>query len=53
MCRMAGIIGPDANEIILIQLLKPISHRRELNYLNEVLVNGKGSNWCSSFSYCR
>lgn len=38
MCGIAGIIGPDANEIMLIQLLKPISHRGELNYRNEVLV---------------
>lgn len=38
MCGIAGIIGPDANEIFLLQLLKPISHRGELSYRNEILV---------------
>ena len=38
MCGIAGIIGSDANEIYLNQLLNPISHRGELMYRNETLI---------------
>jgi asparagine synthase (glutamine-hydrolysing) len=38
MCGIAGIIGPDANETLLLQILKPISHRGEESYRNEILV---------------
>ncbi len=38
MCGIAGIIGTEASESLLKQLLLPIAHRGEENYRNEMLI---------------
>jgi len=38
MCGIAGIIGENASETLLKQLLLPIAHRGEVSYRNEMLI---------------